>query len=272
MSWDNVCHAGFRARGSAAERRGGAGRALGPGGQHVRVPRRGPGGGAPGRRLRGPVRAAGLWPPVGPGDADGRGDDAAGAARLLRPGDRRGGPGRRAVEGGDRRGAGRSRVRPVHPGVLAQADREVGPAAPGQRRGPVGDRADRGPEGPAGPPGAERIGAVCTGHDYSGPGKPKIDWDDPQARDALVSALVRDANALVEAFAGEELDEQAASAAALLALVAGQDVEPAEGSDGTDGRWRIARKVAADRVISTVDPDARHTRKSPEARRDGYRA
>jgi len=59
---------------------------------------------------------------------------------------------------------------------------------------------------------------------------------------------------------------------ALLALVAGQDVEPAEGSDGRDGRWRIARKVAGDRVVSTVDPDARHTRKSPEARRDGYRA
>ena len=59
---------------------------------------------------------------------------------------------------------------------------------------------------------------------------------------------------------------------ALLALVAGQDVEPAEGSDGTDGRWRIARKVAEDRVISTVDTQARHTRKSPEARRDGYRA
>jgi hypothetical protein len=30
--------------------------------------------------------------------------------------------------------------------------------------------------------------------------------------------------------------------------------------------------VAEDRVISLVDPDARHTRKSPEARRDGYRA
>ena len=54
--------------------------------------------------------------------------------------------------------------------------------------------------------------------------------------------------------------------------MAGQDVEPAEGSDGRDGRWRIARKVAEDRVISTVDPEARHTRKSPEARRDGYRA
>ena len=122
------------------------------------------------------------------------------------------------------------------------------------------------------PGAAEQIAAVCTGHDYSQPGKPSIDWDDPGAKDALVSALVNDANALVAALAGAELDEQAQSALALLALVAGQDVEPAEGSDGSDGRWRIARKVAEDRVISTVDPEARHTRKSPEARRDGYRA
>jgi DDE family transposase/transposase-like protein DUF772 len=122
------------------------------------------------------------------------------------------------------------------------------------------------------PGAAEQIAAVCTGHDYSRPGKPKIDWDDPAAKEALVSALVNDANALVAAFAGGELEERAASAVALLALVAGQDVEPAEGSDGRDGRWRIARKVAGDRVISVNDPDARHTRKSPEARRDGYRA
>jgi transposase-like protein DUF772/DDE family transposase len=122
-------------------------------------------------------------------------------------------------------------------------------------------------------PGAEeQIAAVCTGHDYTRPGKPKIDWDDPAAKDALVSALVNDANAVVEAFAGAELGEAPASALALLALAAGQDVEPAEGSDGRDGRWRIARKVAGDRVISTVDTGARHTRKSPEARRDGYRA
>ena len=83
---------------------------------------------------------------------------------------------------------------------------------------------------------------------------------------------MNDANALVAAFGDAELEGQAASAVALLALVAGQDVEPAEGSDGTDGRWRIARKVAEDRVISVNDPDARHTRKSPENRRDGYRA
>jgi hypothetical protein len=122
------------------------------------------------------------------------------------------------------------------------------------------------------PGAAGQVAAVCTGHDYSRPGKPSIDWDDPDAKDALVPALVSDANALVTALQDRDLDERAASALALLALVAGQDVEPAEGSDGTDGRWRIARKVAGDRVISTVDPDARHTRKSGEGRRDGYRA
>src|SRR3984885_5058813 len=122
------------------------------------------------------------------------------------------------------------------------------------------------------PGAAEQVAAACTGHDYSRPGKPKIDWDDPEAKDALVSALVNDATAVVDAFRDAELDEPAASALALLALVAGQDVEPAEGSDGRDGRWRIARKVAEDRVISVNDPDARHTRKSQHPRRDGYRA
>jgi hypothetical protein len=122
------------------------------------------------------------------------------------------------------------------------------------------------------PGAAGQIAAVCTGHDYTEPGKPSIDWDDPAAKDALVSVLINDANALVAVFAEATLDEPAQAALALLALVAGQDVEPADGSDGTDGRWRIARKVAEDRVISTVDPEARHTRKSPEARRDGYRA
>jgi hypothetical protein len=122
------------------------------------------------------------------------------------------------------------------------------------------------------PGAAELIAALCTGHDYSLPGKPRIDWGDPAAKDALVPALVNDANALVATLAGADLDDQAAEAVALLALVAGQDVEPAEGSDGTGGRWRIASKVAEDRVISVSDPQARHSRKSPENRRDGYRA
>jgi transposase len=122
------------------------------------------------------------------------------------------------------------------------------------------------------PGAAEQIAAVCTGHDYSRPGKPSIDWSDPDTKQAVVSMLVNDANALITALCGWELDEDGETVVALLALVAGQDVEPAEGSDGTDGRWRIARRVAPERVISTVDPQARHTRKSPSNCRDGYRA
>jgi Transposase domain (DUF772)/Transposase DDE domain len=122
------------------------------------------------------------------------------------------------------------------------------------------------------PGAAAVIAAECTGHDYSRPGKPAVDWDDPDSKDALVSALVNDASAVVAALAGADLDEEAAAALALLALVAGQDVEPAEGSDGRDGRWRIARKVARDRVVSAVDPQARHARKSSSVLRDGYRA
>ena len=124
-------------------------------------------------------------------------------------------------------------------------------------------------------PGAgEVIGSVCR-LDYSRPGKPPIDWDDPQAKNQLVSDLVNDSLAVLQALTGPGTPERegaAAEALGLLALVAGQDVEPAEGSDGTDGRWRIARKVAGDRVISTVDTQARHTRKSKSVRRDGFRA
>jgi hypothetical protein len=40
--------------------------------------------------------------------------------------------------------------------------------------------------------------------------------------------------------------------------------------DDAEGSWRIARKVAADRVISVVDPDARHMCKSRSSHRDGY--
>ena len=120
---------------------------------------------------------------------------------------------------------------------------------------------------------ADVIAQVCT-LDYSKPGKPPIDWDDSAAKQALVSDLVNDALTVLEALTGpgaRARDAAAADALGLLALVAGQDVEPAEDSDGTDGRWRIARKVAPDRVISTVDTEARHTRKSKSKRRDGFR-
>jgi hypothetical protein len=122
-------------------------------------------------------------------------------------------------------------------------------------------------------PGAAAVIAKhCTGHDYTQAGKPSIAWDDPAAREQLVDALVSDAHRLLGYLPEQELDPAQAEAVALLALVAGQDVEPAEGSDGTDGRWRIARKVAPERVISTVDPETRHAHKTRARHQDGYKA
>lgn len=122
-------------------------------------------------------------------------------------------------------------------------------------------------------PGAAAVIAThCTAHDYDDPGKPAIAWDDRDARETLVDALVTDAHRLLGHLPDVDLGPRAAEAVALLALVAGQDVEPAEGSDGTDGRWRIARQVASDRVISTVDPDTRHAHKTVHRRQDGFKA
>jgi Transposase DDE domain/Transposase domain (DUF772) len=114
-------------------------------------------------------------------------------------------------------------------------------------------------------PGARAV--ELSAHDYDRPGKPVCAWDDPQATQALVSGLVNDALAVLAAVAARELEGEQAEAVALLALVAGQDVEPGR----RPGSWRIARKVAADRVISVVDPQARHTRKTNSDKRDGYK-
>ena len=108
---------------------------------------------------------------------------------------------------------------------------------------------------------------TLTAHDYERPGKPECAWDDADAKQALVSGLVNDALAVLEAGTGLALEAEQAEAVALLALVAGQDVEAGE----RPGSFRIARRVAKDRVISTVDPQARHTRKTSAARRDGYK-
>lgn len=122
------------------------------------------------------------------------------------------------------------------------------------------------------PEAAGVIAAFCTAHDYADPGKPRIAWDDDAARAQLVDALVGDAHRLLGHLPEVEFGAKAAEAVALLALVAGQDVEPVEGSDGTDGRWQIARRVAPDRVVSTVDPQARHAHKTRSRRQDGYKA
>ena len=108
---------------------------------------------------------------------------------------------------------------------------------------------------------------VCA-HDYDTAAKPAIAWDDPLAKDALISGLINDALGVLGALDDYELNTDQADAVALLALVAGQDVEPGD----SEGTWRIAQRVAPDRVISVVDPEARHMHKSVSEYRDGYKA
>jgi hypothetical protein len=114
--------------------------------------------------------------------------------------------------------------------------------------------------------GAVLRAALKRDDDYGSAGKPACDWDDAAAREALVDALARDGYALLVLLDGRELSEPVQQAAALLATVLGQDLEKRD-----DGVFRIARRVAADRVISTVDPDARHGHKTESRRFDGYK-
>ena len=109
--------------------------------------------------------------------------------------------------------------------------------------------------------------ALTRDDDYAGVGKPPCDWDDPKAREALVDALVRDARAALAVLDGRELAGPLAEAGELLGLVAGQEVE-----QGDDGVFRIARRVARDRLISTVDVEARHGHKSRARTFDGYKS
>jgi Transposase DDE domain/Transposase domain (DUF772) len=114
---------------------------------------------------------------------------------------------------------------------------------------------------------AAALHAVLTsGDDYASRAKPQIDWDDPAAREELIDSRARDGFAVLAALDGRELADPVGQAAALLATVLGQDLET-----GDDGVFRIARRVAKNRVISTVDPDARHGHKTAARGFDGYK-
>jgi transposase len=108
--------------------------------------------------------------------------------------------------------------------------------------------------------------ALTSGDDYSSAAKPQIDWDDKDAREALIDSRAKDAHACLELLDGRELDPAVAEASQLLATVVGQDLD-----EGTDGVFRIARRVVKDRVISTVDPEARHGHKTAVRGFDGYK-
>jgi hypothetical protein len=112
------------------------------------------------------------------------------------------------------------------------------------------------------------VSVPVRAHNLEG-GRPPCDWDDATDIDRVITELVDDANELV--WAGEELVEltvEQNDALALLALVAGQDVEPGD----RPGTWRIAQRTATERIVSTVDPESRHVHKTAHFYRDGYKA
>jgi len=108
--------------------------------------------------------------------------------------------------------------------------------------------------------------AMTSGDDYASAAKPQIDWDDKAARADLVDQRAKDAYACLAYLDGSELAPSVEEAARLLATVVGQDLE-----EGSDGIFRIARKVAKDRVISTVDPETHHGHKTQARGFDGYK-
>jgi hypothetical protein len=87
-----------------------------------------------------------------------------------------------------------------------------------------------------------------------------FDYDDGPAPKLLVDALTKDGTAILRVLDGRELEPALAKAGASLATVLGED-----------GVFTIARRVAPDRVISTVDPQARHGHKTSAHRFDGYK-
>src|SRR5664280_66932 len=113
---------------------------------------------------------------------------------------------------------------------------------------------------------AQLRGLLARDDDYATAGKPVCDYEDRQAREELIDALAKDARALLGALDGRELPDGVKQAGALLAAVVGQDLD-----EGADGVFRIARRVAKDRIISTVNPDARHGHKTSARGFDGYK-
>ena len=112
----------------------------------------------------------------------------------------------------------------------------------------------------------ELRGVLTSGDDYASSVKPGIDWDDREAQAQLIDSRAKDAYACLAALDGVELSDEVKKATTLLATVVGQDLE-----EGADGVLRIARRVAKDRVISIVDPEARHGHKTSARGFDGWK-
>lgn len=116
---------------------------------------------------------------------------------------------------------------------------------------------------------ATEVSSRLARDDYEAPGKPQICWSSDSERAALIADLFADAQAVTAACEGLD-DADLATAASVLATVAGQDIEE---KPDDEGRYLpvLRQGVAVERVISTVDVDARHGHRSRRDRYDGYK-
>lgn len=105
-------------------------------------------------------------------------------------------------------------------------------------------------------------------------GEAGIDWEDSEARQALLGQLVMDAERVLElarrmrggCAPGSQADEELVKASEVLGQVLAQDVERKP-----DGETEIRQGTSADRVCSVHDPEMRHGRKSKTTRFDGHK-
>ena len=106
--------------------------------------------------------------------------------------------------------------------------------------------------------------------DYEKPGeKPDCRWREKTERERMLTRVAQDAQRALLAVEQADglLDDEAVKAAfELLGDLVGQDFEIDQ-----DGVPRLHRGTASGRVISTVDPEMRHGRKSQHQRFDGYK-
>lgn len=99
--------------------------------------------------------------------------------------------------------------------------------------------------------------------------KPECDWRKKAARERMLSLVATDARRALAAVAAERDLAGTAAVAEALALLGdliGQDFEVDD-----DDVPRLRRGVAHGRILSVVDPEMRHGRKSKSQRFDGYK-
>jgi DDE family transposase/transposase-like protein DUF772 len=105
-------------------------------------------------------------------------------------------------------------------------------------------------------------------------GEAGIDWEDGEARQALLGQLVEDAERVLElarrarggCAPGSQDEDDLVKASEVLGQVLAQDVERKP-----EGEVEIRQGTSADRVCSVHDPEMRHGRKSKTTRFDGHK-